>query len=255
MFSNNKKGTLLGFLFALPFCCLPSCQIDGPKFCTLFERNVVWSDELGKVCITVQGERDEYGFAKILINNEEVKATATFSDGNGFAGISFETESHILDPYNNFCVYGLDFEKAEDKNSAVFEIPNSLKDTGDPFFINNDSITLKKRAITEEELDVRYCIFNYLCTEDRRLFVRQGKETPYTGRMAGEYDSKDVELFLMDGCLFRITEDEKTLGEGKYLSTFEGMTLLFDIFGSDVFGESLSLVWCWANAQPADFSS
>ena len=255
MFSNNKRKMVLGLLLALPFCCLSSCQSSGKKFCTLLERNVVWSDELGKVCITVQGERHEYGFAKILINNEEVKATATFSDGNGFAGISFETESNILDPHNNLCVYGLDFKETKSEGSAVFEIRSELKETGDPYFATNDSITLKKRAITEEELDVRYCIFNYLCTKDRRLYVRQGKETPYTGRMAGEYNSKDVELFLMDGCLFRITEDEKTLGEGKYLSTFEGMTLLFDIFGSDVFGESLSLVWCWANAQLADFSS
>ncbi|MCR5692688.1 MAG: hypothetical protein K6G74_01780 [Bacilli bacterium] len=255
MLSIRKRAIALstiGFM-AMPF--LLSCENRPSVFKKLFERNVVWSDELGKVCITVQGERHEYGFAKILINNEEVKATATFSDGNGFTGISFETESNILDPHNNFCVYGLDFKETKSEGSAVFEIRSDLKETGDPYFATNDSITLKKRAITEEELDVRYCIFNYLCTEDRRLFVYQGKETPYTGRMAGEYNSNDIELFLMDGCFFKIIEDEKTLGEGKYLSTFEGMTLLFDVYGSDVFGESLSLVWCWANAQLASFAS
>ena len=253
---SKKLLTLVITSFSVSF--LASCKSSESAFGKLFERNVIWSDEEGRISIVVQGERTEYGFAKILINNEETKAIATFCadyDRYRYIGINLEPEESVLSRPTSTLSFGLDFKDLKDNDSAVFETGRYLQESGDPYFAHKDEIVLKKRSLTWEELDARYCINNYWCTEDRELYLYSYDQTPFTGKMEGTYKGSKIDFQFTGERDFRITEGEKRLGEGEYVPNFEGMTLLFDTYGKEEFGDRLSLVWCWANAQIASLSS
>ena len=245
---STKKTTVvlpLIALFATPLFC--SCERYNDEFGNLFERNVVWSDEEGKITITVQGGREDYGFANIDINGETIKANARFTNDykmDRYIGIIFQTEECFVgDSSKNGRSLGLDFKESASGDSAIFEIGSFLKETEDPYYVSHSLITLSKRPITADELDARYCVNCSWYSEEIDLSFYQIDDTPYTGKMYGKYNSKDIEFFFLDDCGFKITKGEERLGEGKYASTFDGMTLSFDVYGKEEFGESRSLVW------------
>lgn len=254
MFSIKGKMTafFLLVLIATPFVasCTIMFDIDG-DFKNLFERNVVWSDEEGKITITVQGERSDCGFARLLLDGKERRATANFVSNNQLVGIAFESEESMTGVYKGYSLV-FRFNKANGDSSAIFSSSGANDYSSEEPLTN---IKLTKRPIAPEELDARYCVRNYWCTEDRKLFLYQLNETPYTGKMSGTYKDNRIDFLFTDDHGFKIDTGEEPLGEGKYVSTFEGMTLLFDAYGKEEFGESLSLVWCWANAQIASLSS
>ena len=247
---NRKTKIILPLLSS--FCCF-SCtvlyKIKTP-FVDLYEKNVVWSDEEGKIEITVQGPRQDRGFAKLFIAGEEIKARAEFCNTNWTGvGISLETETSVLSVSDgvqySYHGYWLEFKKTEGNDSATFEIPKGLVESGDPYFASIESITLKKRALAEENFDAKYCVNGRWWTKDQNMEIYNLDETPFTGKAMWRYGSENLELFYLEDHGFKIIEGEETIGEGKYSTSLDHVTFDFDFSGSETFGESVSLYWCW----------
>ena len=220
-------------------------------FVDLYERNVVWSDKEGKIEITVQGPNKDRGFAKLFVAGEEMKARAEFCNTNWTGvGISLETETSVLSVSNgtrySYHGYWLEFKKTEGNDSATFEIPKGLVESGDPYFASLESITLKKRPLAEENFDARYCVEGRWWTEDQNMELTNVDQTPFTGRAYGHYGSKDLEYLYLEDFGFKIIEGEETIGEGKYITVVDRVTLYFDVSGSEIFGENVSLFCTWA---------
>ncbi|MCR5692686.1 MAG: hypothetical protein K6G74_01770 [Bacilli bacterium] len=239
MLSIRKRAIALstiGFM-AMPF--LLSCENRPLAFKKLFERNVVWSDEEGKISIAVQGEADCRGFAKLMINDKEVRATALFTDESTYTGISLETEEYTMGLSYDAC-YGLAFKEMVDSSKATFEF-GSLSALGDPYFDSGNPVLLTKRPIREDELDARYCFVSRWVSDEINLRITSVKDTPYTGRMFVDYNDKELIFLFLEESGFRFMDGENVVAEGKYISSFDSMTLRFDVCGSEEFGESLCL--------------
>ena len=249
MFSIKRKMILfyLITLFVAPFMssCTIMFDIDG-DFKKLFERNVVWSDEEGKITITVQGSNNDCGFGTVLVNGQEERVIADFWSYNvGGVGIRLESEESALSrPYTTKS-WWLDFKEKKGKNSATFTTYLSFETPDDSSSLPMNTITLTKRVFPEEELEARYSVRSRCWNNDIGLEISNIDETPFTGRAIGRYNSEDTEFFYLDDHKFRMIMGGELLGEGRYVTQTDGVTLFFDVFGSEEFGDSVSLVYWW----------
>ena len=232
-------GILPAFLLLFASCTV-HFEKDSP-FKKMFEENVLWADEEGKLTVNVQGPCCDSGFARLLVNGEEKKATATFSSDNwSGVGMHFKLEESILGLSHGF--FRLEFKEAKADDSAVFTVKWS-DGVEDPYFKDGSLITLSKRPLLENEfLDAKYCVLDRWWAQDIEAEIRNVDETPYTGKAVFTYETVEMEFFYLEDGQFKIMNDEEKVAEGKYSFEIDRITLTFDVYGSNVFGENMTLL-------------
>lgn len=247
---NKKRISRLSalFLFA-PF--LVSCiNTEIKAFSKLFEANVVWSDEEEKIKIFVHDPYVERGIAKAIISGEETLFKATFtSDNLNDAKIRLSPEKGSGGGFSLF------FQKAEGEDSALFKVKGRVDVYDDPSLIEDSLVTLKKRPMVKSDLDARNFIGYGWHTEDEELYLMHRSDTPFDGKMVGKYKDDQIEFKFLEGDNYKMTNEKGLLGEGKYSTDFDGMTLFFGVYGSEEFGESLWLKGEWRWTESSDLSS
>lgn len=244
MKERTKRVSLFTLIAASTVSLLTSCiRTETKAFSNLFEENVIWSDIDEKIKIFVNGKYNKSeGIAKLTIGGEETTFRASFtSDNLNKAKINF----------NDFAGthFDLFFQEAIDETSAAFKVDERLEALGDPAFVEDTPITLKKRQMTKADLDARNFIGYYYATENEELSLLHLKDTPFDGKMVGKYKADLVDFKFLEDDNYEMTTSKGLLGKGKYSTDFEGMTLFFGEYGQEEFGESLWLDGVYNNAR------
>lgn len=244
---NRKKFNPLFVLLLAPFMFSCTIRMEIKAFSDLFEENVVWSDQEEKIKIFVHGPYNHLGIAKVTINGEETTLKASFySDNLNKAIISFTPESGSVG------MFRLMFEETKEENSAVFKAAGHIDDYGDSALTEGSLVTLTKRPMTKADLDARNFTGYIWQAKDREFYLLHRSNTPFDGKMVGKYEEDLVEFKFLEGNNYRMSTDKGLLGEGKYSTDFNGMTLTFNVYGSEEFGESLLLDGEWHKSQSSN---
>ena len=231
---------------------MASCiNTEIKAFSKLFEENVVWSDDGEKIQILVHGPYNDQGIAKVAINGDETLFKASFySDSLQKATIAFTPEK------GNVGGFVLFFQEAEGEDSALFKVGGRNTDVyGDSVLVADSLITLRKRPMVKSDLDARNFIGYGWHTENEEFYLMHQSGTPFDGKMIGKYKDDMVEFKFLEGDNYKMTTEKGLLGEGKYSTDFDGMSLSFETYGSEEFGESLWLNGEWHWTQSTNSSS
>ncbi|MBO4736879.1 MAG: hypothetical protein J5627_00360 [Bacilli bacterium] len=213
------------------------------------EANVIWSDESGRIAISVFGPPGDtsYGFASVKIGDGTVPYEACFY---GYpSGISFSNPEMIENHLFDHAYFGFEFEKALNNDQMV--MTTNFNFSGGEAYSKTYEIVLAKRAVTSDEMDWKYCVREFWISEDKSLFLSQNIMSPFTGEVDAVCNGEEALFSFLDDGNFKLEQGGSLLACGQYVSLLDGLDLVFDDdCGKEKFGERTHLLWAYDGDRP-----
>lgn len=252
MLSIFKRKRTSFIFVCVSSICLSSCIYETSRdraFKGLLEANVIWSDESGRIAISVFGPPGDtsYGFASVKIGDGTVPYEACFY---GYpSGISFSNPEMIENHLFDHAYFGFEFEKALNNDQMV--MTTNFNFSGGEAYSKTYEIVLAKRAVTSDEMDWKYCVREFWISEDKSLFLSQNIMSPFTGEVDAVCNGEEALFSFLDDGNFKLEQGGSLLACGQYVSLLDGLDLVFDDdCGKEKFGERTHLLWAYDGDRP-----